>query len=572
MTSSSSEETPSKGRKIVQKSKALVKNLRPAQLVAPLVTLGLGYRIGVKRAALTAGESATKTAADAAQKTLVGRAKEWPIVSAILLAVALREVWQLTPRWLKRNIPYIGRKISSSTDQEDPNDLTSVASLAAKLKSLNESAQSKMKSQEALATSDTQVAFFALLQLVGQFKDRFSKRRDERYKSAGNELDATELEGFDEYFELADWAYNEFEEDESLSKALAMLDYTLVRHDETMLPGFVAHYIALNKKKKQVLIAVKGTSSLEDMLTDCCGQAVEYELKNGPFMENGSTKIHCHEGILLAAEKLFRDVETIVEELFLPNYQIVITGHSLGAGVGALLGIMLRSRFEELRSDPGKRLKVLAFASPPVVDYEASLACESFCTTIVNNSDIIPRSSLSNLVVMMEFLKILNKKLEEKGKKPKNLKSAGRFMKMLMSSEGDMVMSADEIKEGMEDAFEKVDLKDPDHLYVAGQVYHMYDLWSKEGYDDVEEAVEKEASDEAKEDIDQAEAEKDLLSVRTAEKAYAGHGASSVLRFIELDSRMLTDHLSPAYRSSLRAILSSVDKRSEKVAAYNSGN
>jgi len=502
------------------------------------------------------------------EKTLAGRAKEWPLVSAILLAVALREVWSITPQWLKRNIPYIGRKFSSTND--DPNDLTSLASLTIKLQSLYDSAQSKMVSQEALAKSDSQVAFFALLQLIGQFKDRFSERRDGRYKDAGEELDATELEGYDEFFELADWAYNEFEEDESLSKALASLDYTLVRHDETALPGFVAHYIALHKGKKQAIIAIKGTSGLEDMLTDCCGQAVEFELKNGPFVEDGAGTIHCHEGILLAAKKLARDVETVVEELFLPNnYQIVITGHSLGAGAAALLGILLRSRFEELRSDAGKRLKVLAFASPPVVDYEASLACESFCTTIVNNSDIIPRSSLSNLVVMMEFLKILNKKLEEKGKKPKDFKSASKFLKMLTTSDGDMVMSPDEIKEGMEDAFENVDLKDPDHLYVAGKVYHMYDIWSKERYDEVEDAVEKETADEAKEDISQAEAEKDLSSVRTAERVYAGHGASSVLRFIELDPRMLTDHLSPGYRSSLHALLSSVEKRSAELVAYN---
>jgi hypothetical protein len=538
----------------------------------------------------------------------------------------------ITPSWVKRNIPRIwGRRRPrtnpntpsnpdaptppTSTQQqeqeeeEDPNDLTSITSLVTKLKALHDRAQSKLQSQNALSVADTQIAFLALVQLVHQFKTQFSIRRDERYHnsmmitgdSSDNNVpemnDTTtttisiqrQMEGFDEYFELADWAYNEFttSSDQSLSKALSTFGYVLVRHDEKKLvPGYVAHYIALHKDKKQVVIAIKGTSSFEDMLTDCCGSVVPYTCPHGPFVNHKgpTTTIHCHEGILLAAQKLFQDVETVMEELFLPNqYHIVITGHSLGAGVSTLLGILLRSRFPALRDDTNKgtkRLQVLAFASPPVVDYETSLACTSFCTTIVNNSDIIPRSSLANLVVMMEFLKILNHKLEVKGFKPTNFTSAGKFLNMLVStntssSENDMIMSADEIKQGMEDAFEKVDMTDPDHLYVAGTVFHMYDLWSKTGYDqEVEATIEKEALDKAQEggggsgSIHQSEAEKDLSNVRTAEKVYKGQGISNVLRFIELDARMLTDHLSPAYRSSLRTLLSDVQKRSPKVEAY----
>ena len=92
------------------------------------------------------------------------------------------------------------------------------------------------------------------------------------------------------------------------------------------------------------------------------------------------------------------------------------------------MGVILRSRFPELIDDDGKMLKVLAFASPPVLDYDAALASKSFTTTIVNNSDIIPRSSLSNLVVMLEFLSTVHDKMVEKGVSPKDLKSAAALM------------------------------------------------------------------------------------------------------------------------------------------------
>ena len=130
------------------------------------------------------------------------------------------------------------------------------------------------------------------------------------------------------------------------------------RHDKLALPGCVAHYVAISKERKTALISIKGTSSFEDMLTDCCGQSVKYSLK-GPFVADGPCEIFAHEGIMVAANRLALDVEMLVEELLLPNqYKLLITGHSLGAGVAALLGAILRSKFQSLMEDKGEKLKV----------------------------------------------------------------------------------------------------------------------------------------------------------------------------------------------------------------------
>jgi hypothetical protein len=258
-----------------------------------------------------------------------------------------------------------------------------------------------------------------------------------------------------------------------LEEALAEHSFSLLGHDKTALPGYVSHYVAISKARKTVLIGVKGTSGFEDMLTGCCGLAVTHDLP-GPYVQGGSSTIRCHEGILLSAQRLAAKLEVAVEELFLlTGYKILVTGHSLGAGVAALLGVLLRARFPTLLADDsGTILRVMAFASPPVLDCDSALACEPFVTTVVNKSDIIPRASLSNLLVLMEFLKVLNEKLEKTGKKPTDVLGVSQFILGLTKKDSDMVMSMDEMTEGLSKVFEKVELRDPDHLYVPGKVMH----------------------------------------------------------------------------------------------------
>lgn len=290
------------------------------------------------------------------------------------------------------------------------------------------------------------------------------------------------------------------------------------------------------------IIGIKGTSNFEDMLTDCCGNAVQHEFKDGPFVVGGREEISCHEGILLSSKRLADDLQTFVENVLLPaGYKIKVVGHSLGAGVGVIFSMILRSRMKVLREDKGTKLKVLAFASPPILDYEASVNCQDFVRTYVNNADIVPRASLSNLAILMDQMKTMDKRLDEEGLSPKGLTSTAKFIKMLAKGNKDeTIMSAEQIQESITNALEKVDIDDPDHLYVAGRVIHMYDQWTKEGYGN-------------KSDYECEEDESKIVD--TAEKVYTADGSSKALRIIEIDDRMMTDHMSAAYRASFRSIL-----------------
>jgi hypothetical protein len=176
----------------------------------------------------------------------------------------------------------------------------------------------------------------------------------------------------------------------------------------------------------------------------------------------------------------------------------------------------------------------------------------------VNNSDIIPRASLSNLIVLIEFLKILDEKLEAMGKKPTDLVGVSQLLLSLAKKDNDPVISVDEVMASWDQAFDKVELRDPDHLYVPGKVIQMYDLWAKQDCGNVDEAMNQELDEVvAMDDRDDETSPEAMLlkGVRTAERAQITDGTSKVLRSIELDSRLLSDHLAPTYRSSIRSLL-----------------
>jgi sn1-specific diacylglycerol lipase len=105
-----------------------------------------------------------------------------------------------------------------------------------------------------------------------------------------------------------------------------------------------------------------------------------------------------HEGMYTAAEMVCADTQHLVEKFFLPQgYQILVCGHSLGAGVACLLGLFLQSR---IHATNPSNLRVLAYATPACLDYETAKAVASFTTSVVNNTDCVARLSVMNLVTM----------------------------------------------------------------------------------------------------------------------------------------------------------------------------
>ena len=238
---------------------------------------------------------------------------------------------------------------------------------------------------------------------------------------------------------------------------------------------------------------------------------------------------------------------------------------SLGAGCLTIVSMLLRASIPLLRDDSDK-LKVWAFASPPILDYKTALACKSHVTTVVNNADAVPRGNISPLVVTTKVLRAVDKKLKERGLDFSSYKSTIAFMnKMKEGKDGEMLMSVDEIEKELDVALEETDLNDSDYLYVPGNVVMMYNLWEEQEKQQDTEDEDDEQKDmytlikdwiTKVEDTDMHSGDNDSNSTTAAAvEAVLCDGTCKALRFIELDDRLLDDHMAPAYRDSIANIL-----------------
>uniref|UniRef100_A0A452TTN5 Diacylglycerol lipase-beta n=1 Tax=Ursus maritimus TaxID=29073 RepID=A0A452TTN5_URSMA len=145
--------------------------------------------------------------------------------------------------------------------------------------------------------------------------------------------------------------------------------------------------VALDHRKESVVVAVRGTMSLQDILTDL---SAENETLN---LECGVQDCSAHKGISQAARYVYQRLvnDGILSQAFsiAPEYRLVVVGHSLGAGAAALLAIMLRSSYPQVRC----YARCVSSTSRKSL-YEYS---KNFIVSLVLGKDVIPRLSVTNL-------------------------------------------------------------------------------------------------------------------------------------------------------------------------------
>ncbi|KAJ7984775.1 hypothetical protein DPEC_G00358280 [Dallia pectoralis] len=168
----------------------------------------------------------------------------------------------------------------------------------------------------------------------------------------------------------------------------------------------IPFFVALDHKREAVLVAVRGTLSFRDVLTDLSANC-----ENVP-VEGVSGTCYAHKGMSQAAGYIYKKLinDGILNQAFTiaPEYKLVITGHSLGAGTASLLAVLLRSSFPTLQcyafSPPG------GLMSKALADYT-----KDFVVSVVLGKDLVPRLSYPN----MEDLKRRILKMVSNCNKPK---------------------------------------------------------------------------------------------------------------------------------------------------------
>jgi len=184
----------------------------------------------------------------------------------------------------------------------------------------------------------------------------------------------------------------------------------------------LVHYISLDHDSKAVVLACRGTLGFEDVLAD---MTCDYD---DLVWRGNSYKVH--KGIHASARRLLyggdgRVLYTLKQALEeFPDYGLVLTGHSLGGAVTALLGVMLSEPAEgestffitspqphtrlllgdashtsspEICLPSGRPVHVFAYGPPSTMSASLCHATRGLITSIINGNDLVPYLSLGVL-------------------------------------------------------------------------------------------------------------------------------------------------------------------------------
>lgn len=161
--------------------------------------------------------------------------------------------------------------------------------------------------------------------------------------------------------------------------------------------------IFVDHLRSEVIVCVRGTASLDDVVSDVLCDPCTLADAGKMWGFDGDDR-WAHDGMLRIADGLRRDLE--IGGLLLrltrgadgqrwPPFNVVITGHSLGAGVAVLLAIMLRAQY------PGARC--VAFGTPgAVLDARTAEEVRGYVTSVVLGNDMICRTSFRSLCALRD--------------------------------------------------------------------------------------------------------------------------------------------------------------------------
>jgi hypothetical protein len=186
----------------------------------------------------------------------------------------------------------------------------------------------------------------------------------------------------------------------------------------------LVHYIAVEHHLKAIVLTCRGTLGLSDVLVDLTCAYREITVEGGD--PHGSYHVHSgmYNSALKLTEKCSRVHQTLVEALEkYPDYGLVLSGHSLGGGVAALLAITCSVKASVFRAQnaaratpvshppistpfvtsfssglpPGRPIHCYAYGIPAVSSIDLAKYSVGLITSVVQNADVVPTLSLGVL-------------------------------------------------------------------------------------------------------------------------------------------------------------------------------
>jgi len=239
-------------------------------------------------------------------------------------------------------------------------------------------------------------SMFYYLEHEDEQKNPSWKRRKHRYFKG---VDCSVVKGLNDALHLAEISYlDSIDEIRSELADKTEDEWELVYAQLDSLPENPSHYLAIKRgqsrwsKQLEVLMVVRGTKTIPDMLTDALLDDEDY--RDGK----------AHAGILRSGKNLVEKHKDLMQSLLdvskKKRIKLKLVGHSLGAGAAAVAGM-------EFKQDDKFDVEVVGFGCPPVLSKELSESTKDYITTVIGDADVIPRMSaetIGNLMLnLMEY-------------------------------------------------------------------------------------------------------------------------------------------------------------------------